>query len=1019
MVNVEADRNLLFGILALQMDFITRDALIVAMNAWVLEKQTPLGRILKKQGALSESRHALLEVLVNEHVRQHDGDPKKSLESVSSLGSTRRELEAVSDPDLQATLAHVPEARKTEADATTSMQVGQSTSTGARFRILRPHARGGLGEVFVAYDSELNREVALKEIQADQAHNTASRSRFLLEAEVTGGLEHPNIVPVYGLGTYADGRPYYAMRFIRGDSLKEAIERFHAADKAPGRDPGERSIAMRKLLGRFIDVCNAIAYAHSRGVLHRDLKPGNIMLGKYGETLVVDWGLAKPVDQPEASTTEGEAVLRPSSGSGLLGTVAGKAIGTPSFMSPEQARGDLDRIGPASDVYSLGATLYTLLTGKTPFEERSIGDLLRRIERGEFPPPRSLAPDVPRALEATCLKAMAVMPEDRYAGPRALADDIEHWLADEPVSAYREGWSERLARWSRRHRTWVRGAAAAVAVGLIAAVALAIQQSRAADRERRIADRERTANQLAQSRLVQVEKGSDLLASIFRDIDPRQEDQQGKPLRALLGDRIDKVVGQLEGESVSDPLTVAKLQTRLGAAQLNLGNFGRAIPLYNSALQTREGKLGHDHPDTLEVRSGLAEAYRFDGRVSEAIALEQETLKMRLAKLGPDHADTLSSQNQLAEAYRAAGRFADAIPLHEDTLKRRAATLGPDHLETLATRSNLGNAYTAANRLADAIKLHEETLRLSEAKLGADHIDTIVSRINLAAAYRIAGRTAEAMAMHEGTLKLASAKLGADHHITLVTRINLATAYRVSGRAEEAIAMNEETLKLSSAKLGPDQPETLSTRHNLAESYRVAGRIADAIAMHEETLKLRATKLGAGHPDTLQSRNNLAESYESLGRWADAEPLRREIITQRRKTSPGGSPILARDLAGLGRTLLHLEKWSEAESLVRESLTFLDKGQPDDWFRLHAMSLLGGVLAGQGRYTEAEPLIVAGYEGLKARAAKIPRTAPPFLTEAGDRVLQFYEAAGKPEQAAAWKVKLGKANIPSNVFVRP
>jgi serine/threonine protein kinase len=177
-----------------------------------------------------------------------------------------------------------------------------------------------------------------------------SRSRFVLEAEITGGLEHPGIVPVYGLGSYADGRPFYAMRFIKGDSLKDTIERFHASGRTE-RDPGARTVAFRELLGRFIDVCNAIAYAHSRGVLHRDLKPGNIMLGKYGETLVVDWGLAKRVDRAAAAE---EQPLRPSATSASTETVAGAALGTPQVMSPEQAAGRLDLLGPASDVYSLG-----------------------------------------------------------------------------------------------------------------------------------------------------------------------------------------------------------------------------------------------------------------------------------------------------------------------------------------------------------------------------------------------------------------------------------------------------------------------------------------------------------------------------------------------------------------------------------------------------------------------------------------------------------------------------------------
>src|SRR5205807_8575768 len=202
------------------------------------------------------------------------------------------------------------------------------------FRVLRPHAEGGLGRVSVALDEELPREVALKEIKERHADDVGSRARFLLEAQLTGALEHPCIVPVYGLGSYADGRPYYAMRLIKGDSLQQAIDRYHRAG-GPGR--GERLLALRELLGRFIDVCNAIEYAHSRAVLHRDLKPGNVMLGKYGETLVVDWGLAKALGRSAAPEQEGEAAFKPSSGSGSAPTQMGKAIGTPQFMSPEQA----------------------------------------------------------------------------------------------------------------------------------------------------------------------------------------------------------------------------------------------------------------------------------------------------------------------------------------------------------------------------------------------------------------------------------------------------------------------------------------------------------------------------------------------------------------------------------------------------------------------------------------------------------------------------------------------------------
>jgi serine/threonine protein kinase len=309
---------------------------------------------------------------------------------------------------------------------------------------LRPHARGGLGAIFVALDVELHREVALKQILENHADDPVSRSRFLQEAEITGGLEHPGIVPVYGLGAYSDGRPFYAMRFIKGDSLKEAVDRSHA-DGAMKRNLGRRSLELRKLLRRFTDVCNAIDYAHSRGVLHRDITPGNIIVGKHRETLVVDWGLAKALGRTEPGVESGERVLVPSSASGSAETLPGSALGTPAFMSPEQAEGDLDHLGPRSDVYSLGTTLYYVLTGRPPVEG-DIGEVLRAVQKSDLPPPRRHDPTIDRALEAVCLRAMAQKPADRYASPKALAEDVERWMADEPVSAWAEPWTRTLVR---------------------------------------------------------------------------------------------------------------------------------------------------------------------------------------------------------------------------------------------------------------------------------------------------------------------------------------------------------------------------------------------------------------------------------------------------------------------------------------------------------------------------------------------------------------------------------------------
>jgi len=221
------------------------------------------------------------------------------------------------------------------------------------------------------------------------------------------------------------------MRLIRGETLQSAIEHYHELETV-NRDPRERALAFQRLLRRFIDTCNTIGYAHSRGVLHRDIKPANIMLGKYGETLVIDWGLAKYLYRPDMGVvgSEGPSAFHPADFHGM--TATGQIVGTPSYMSPEQAEGRDDLLEPTSNVYSLGATLYAILTGRAPFQG-SAGHVLTSVRRGTFPRPREVTPDVPLELEAVCLKAMALKPEDRYVSAISLADDIERWFAGIPL----------------------------------------------------------------------------------------------------------------------------------------------------------------------------------------------------------------------------------------------------------------------------------------------------------------------------------------------------------------------------------------------------------------------------------------------------------------------------------------------------------------------------------------------------------------------------------------------------------
>jgi serine/threonine protein kinase len=964
-VRVDAGPDLLFGLLALQNGLVAPDQLVAAFRAWTRDKARPLAEHLTERGALDAEDRLAVEALVARHLKKHGGSAEQSLAALAPGRSTQESLAQLGDPDLAGTLSHVGSATiiaDADPDRTASYAVGAATSDGQRFRVLRPHARGGLGAVFVALDTELHREVALKQILDQHADDPTSRHRFLLEAEVTGGLEHPGIVPVYGLGTYGDGRPYYAMRFIKGDSLKEAIERFHA-DEGLKIDPGRRSLELRKLLRRFTDVCNAIEYAHSRGVLHRDLKPGNVIVGKHGETLVVDWGLAKATGRVEAGSDSGERMLVPSSASGSAATLPGLALGTPSYMSPEQAEGRLDRLGPRSDVYSLGAMLYCLLTGRPPFEGE-VAEVIRAVQRGEFRPPRAIEPTIDQALEAVCLKAMALHPEDRYSTCRALAEDVERWLADEPVSAWREPLPRRARRWGRRNRTAVSGAAAVLA-GLIGLAAVAVEQSRsksapeAKNLQLTAANTETTkakdeaegalaettkAKQATDAALAQSEESrrqaeesqkqaeavSDFLVEAFRSPDPSQTGREVK-----VADVLDRATEKLDKEFTGSQATKGKLLETLGTTYRGLGLYDRSMTILTKARGVLEAAVGPDHPDMLRTRDSLAVAYGKSGRLPEAIALEETTLKLMENKLGPDHPNTLVSRSNLAMAYQEAGRTEKAIALLDETMKLMMTRLGPDHPDTLVCRNNLAIAYGAAGRMDESIALDEENLKLRIAKLGHDHPHTLASRTNLALAYWTAGRTSE------------------------------------------AITLLEETMKLMTSRLGPDHPDTLVYRNNLSLSYLAAGRTSEAIALEEETLRLWTAKLGPDDSHTLLSRNNLASAYHTAGQFAKSEPILRECLTIREKTQPD------------------------------EMLTFYTRGQ------------LGGSLLGQKKYAEAEPLILAGYEGLKAREARIAVPKRSILRRAAERVIQLYESWDKPEQAAAWKAKLGMSDLPTEVFTTP
>lgn len=510
------ERNLLFGVMALKLDFISRDGLLQGMKAWVLNKTRQLGDILVGQANLTAEHRDLLEPLLAAQVEQNGSALEKSLGTLGPFATILQDLEQLADGDLSASLARVSATRSVDKIAAGA---NRTPFTGSRFEILRSHSKDGIRNIWVAFDNELQREVALKVYNPERTADPDSRFgkeaqrrlQFVHEAEITGCLEHPGIVPVYSLGEYSAGRPFYAMRFIRGKRLTVDIEAYHRRQTSKSihflpilvafatiagcptwialaflfsllgplsslvilgvaapfairfvvdlldlpaprflrsrqrHKFHTRDLELRRLLSRFINVCNTVAYAHSRGVLHRDLRPDNIILGKYGETLVSNWTLSTTRGRKEAGSNE--APLRPFVTSGSAAEIPELYFaGTPGYASPEQISRPLDELGPASDVYNLGATLYHILTGVHPFHADNVAMFAHKVLRGRFVPPRQVVSSLSPALEAICLKAMALEPQDRYQSAQALADDVERWLADERVEAYREPLDQRISR---------------------------------------------------------------------------------------------------------------------------------------------------------------------------------------------------------------------------------------------------------------------------------------------------------------------------------------------------------------------------------------------------------------------------------------------------------------------------------------------------------------------------------------------------------------------------------------------
>ncbi len=727
--------------------------------------------------------------------------------------------------------------RMSEEDVRAS-RLNERLQITSEFRIDVLHGSGGLGDVYLATEPRMKRQVAVKFPRKDRI-NTEQMARFEREAQITGRLNHPGIVPVYSLRHDDRQQPCYVMRFVNGLTLRRHAEQLTLS--LSGKDFFS-TMEFRQLMQHFVAVCNIVAYAHDQGIIHRDIKPENIIIGPFGETMLMDWGLARILNESDSNTPplpdpgSVETVINKS-----IRTLEGQMMGTPAFASPEQLQGRTDLTGTRSDIYSLGATLYTLITGTIGRIDGSSGAILRHCHGSR----------VPARLVAICAKAMNADIECRYQTVSMLSKDVELFLAGEPVSVVAETMWSRFVRLVRRRPGWV----ATIAVSTFMAIAAGTAGSLLLNRKNRDLSfanvRLESAVAAAMEAKQRASSTAELLSNTLQAATPDSSPGKEPTVRQLL----DETSQKLRTETSTHPLVAADTHTVVAKAYLSLGLYDAAQEHANIAADIFARELGADSAETITAQAHKALLMSRRDKDTEAISIAAEALRQGRNSEALDPGSLSIVIDIFAHVYAAAPNpdHAQVLQLHEEAYHLARDAFGADHRTTLKMASNLATARMDSGDLEGAEPLLTDIHKTHAALLGDAHPETLVDVFNLIALQFNKGDFQTANSLCQKNTSTFEQTFGPNHQRSIRLRLLLTMSHCALNQMDSAAHEGAIALERCRAHLGPVHQNTLEARGLLTTALIGSGRLDEAETLAKEQYETAKNEFGPTHAHTIQA----------------------------------------------------------------------------------------------------------------------------------------------------------------------